>query len=238
MTRVSRRGVLLNGLIAVLAILLAVSLVRDFTQSRPLPPSPPPGARPQAGTPAEGELRPGSSPEENLSGYNVIVAKYLFNQSRSEGTAATVAPAVPLPPRPLLMGVVVDGGLSRAYLEDPSTKRVFGYQVGDSVAGGRLQQIKGDKVIITRSDGAMEVMLHDPSKPRPEPPPAAAAAGARPRAASQPAAVPGATPQAATPQAATRSPQPENIPIPGRPPIAPRMIRRLPPESPQDGSTR
>ena len=71
---------------------------------------------------------------------------------------------MPLPPKPILLGVVVDGPASRAYLEDPSTKRVFGYQVGDSVAGGKLEKIADDRIQISRADGVMDVLLRDPTQ--------------------------------------------------------------------------
>src|SRR4029450_9465459 len=71
--------------------------------------------------------------------------------------------------KPLLHGVVMDGQRSRAYLEDPNVKRIYGYAVGDAVAGGRVQSINGDRVIIARPDGRMEVLLQDPDKPKPEP---------------------------------------------------------------------
>lgn len=167
-----------NLVLAGVAVLFAVSLVRDLTHSRSLPPPPAPRRAP-AGLPAQDA---GESPiaGERLGTYNVIVAKHLFNPSRAEGGPAPAAPAAPLPPKPLLLGLVVDGPKSRAYLEDPTTKRVFGYQIGDSVAGGRLDQIAGDKVVITRSDGAMEILLRDPSKPRPAAPAAQAPAPSSP----------------------------------------------------------
>lgn len=167
-----------NLVLAGVAVLFAVSLVRDLTHSRSLPPPPAPRRAP-AGLPAQDA---GESPiaGERLGTYNVIVAKHLFNPSRAEGGPAPAAPAAPLPPKPLLLGLVVDGPKSRAYLEDPTTKRVFGYQIGDSVAGGRLEQIAGDKVVITRPDGAMEILLRDPSKPRPVTPAAQAPAPSSP----------------------------------------------------------
>jgi len=240
--------VILNGVIAAVAVVLAVSLIRDLTHSRPIPASGGARARGPAG-PADAAASAPTLPAESLSGYNVVVAKYLFNQNRSEGAPAQAAPAVPLPPKPLLMGVVVDGGRSRAYLEDPSTKRVFSYQIGDSVAGGKLEEIKGDKVTIARSDGTMAVMLHDPSKPKP-----VEAAGGAPSAPGRGAATQGGAPTPpvarqggapgsgstlpASPQSALRNlQQPESsVPVPGRPPIAPRMLRRLPPEAPPQGA--
>ena len=179
---------------------LAIWLVRDLAATRPLPS---PVARKAASVPGTEDAAPENATQDRLTAYNVIVAKYLFSPSRTEGAPEVAKPVVPLPPKPILLGVVVDGPASRAYLEDPSTKRVFGYQVGDSVAGGKLEKITDDKIQISRSDGVMDVMLRDPSKPRPPapgaPPPA--------RVESPPAAPPG---------------------VPGRPPIPPRSLRRVP----------
>lgn len=197
----------LNLLLAGLAALFVVLLVRDLGAARHLPPAPAPRrAQPAAATAAE-TTTPGAP--ENLSGYNVIVAKYLFNASRSEGAATAATPAVPLPPKPLLLGVVVDGPQSRAYLEDPTTKRVFGYQLGDTIAGGRLEQIAEDRVVISRPDGRMDVLLRDPSRPKTAPTPPAAPAQA------------GAPPQQAA-----------GAPGPARP-IPPRVLRRAAPEQQQ-----
>ncbi len=215
--RVSKRLLLVNVILAAVAVFFVVSLVRDLTRSRPLPPPPAP-RRAQAAAPVEEQAQSAIAGEQ-LAGYNVIVAKHLFNPSRSEGGATAAAvPAAPPPPKPMLLGVVVDGPKSRAYLEDATTKRVFGYQIGDTVAGGRLDQITDDKVVIVRPDGAMEVMLRDPSKPKPAAAPPAGAPG-------QPAGQQPAAPGAQTPPAG------------GRPPVTPRAIRRLPaeqqPQSPQ-----
>ena len=140
------------------------------------------------------------------------MAKYLFSPSRTEGAPEVAKPVVPLPPKPILLGVVVDGPASRAYLEDPSTKRVFGYQVGDSVAGGKLQKIADDRIQISRTDGMMDVLLRDPTKPRPPTPVQAAPPGA-----------PGAPPPARVDSPPVAPPG-----VPGRPPIPPRSLRRVP----------
>ncbi|HEU4437978.1 MAG TPA: hypothetical protein VFT36_01935, partial [Methylomirabilota bacterium] len=133
---------------------------------------------------------PGPSPA-----YQIIVSKNLFNPGRSEGPAGSVTAG----PKPLLYGVVMDGPRSRAYLEDPSTKRTYGYTVGDALAGGRVQSINGDRVIITRPDGRLEVLLQDPDKPRPEPPTPAGAQ--QPMMAPPPAAAPSDAPAPAAPGA-------------------------------------
>jgi len=143
------------------ACLLAAGLVRELLAAHPLPPPPAPrAARPLAtgGVPATSAAPP------SAAGYGVIVAKNLFSPSRTEAPAAPVAAAGP---KPVLHGVVMDGPKSRAYLEDPLLKRVFGYLVGDTVGGGRIESIAVDRVVIARADGLLEVLLRDPSKPRP-----------------------------------------------------------------------
>ena len=127
---------------------LAIWLVRDLAATRPLPS---PVARKAASVAGTEDAAPENAAPDRLTAYNVIVAKYLFSPSRTEGAPEVAKPpVVPLPPKPILLGVVVDGPASRAYLEDPSTKRVFGYQVGDSVAGGKLEKIAEDRIQISR----------------------------------------------------------------------------------------
>jgi hypothetical protein len=220
---VSRWLLLVNALLAGVAVFFAVSLVRDLTHSRPLPAPPPP--RRAAGSAAAEAPTESPVAAEKLANYNVIVAKHLFNPTRTEGGSGPTgppAPAAPPPPKPLLLGVVVDGQRSRAYLEDPATKRVFGYQIGDTVAGGRLEKISDDKVVIVRTDGPVDVMLRDPSKPK------AVAGPATPTVRGGPPAPPGAAPQ--PPGASMQNPPA----APGRAPVPPRAIRRVPIEGNQE----
>src|SRR5215467_10987871 len=203
--RLSKRFVLLNVVLAAVAVFLGVLLVRDYMHKIPLP-APPASRRAQPASPDE--LAAPTAADEKLTTYNVIVAKHLFNPSRSEGGPPPAAPAPPPPPKPTLLGVVVDGQTSRAYLEDAVTKRVLGYRIGDSISGGRLDKITDDKVVIVRPDGAVDVLLRDPSKPKPPTPPA------------------GAPGQPAPPQAA----QPGLTTPPAQPPVTPRAVRRLPAE--------
>ena len=205
----SKKILALHVVLAGVAVFLAIWLVRDLAATRPLPS---PVARKAAGVAETEDTAPENAAQDRLTAYNVIVAKYLFSPSRTEGAPEVAKPVVPLPPKPFLLGVVVDGPSSRAYLEDPSTKRVFGYQVGDSVAGGKLEKITDDKIQISRSDGVMDVMLRDPSKPRPPAPVQAAPPGA-----------PGAPPPARV-----ESPPAAPPGVPGRPPIPPRSLRRVP----------
>jgi hypothetical protein len=209
----SKKMLALNVVLAGVAVFLAIWLVRDLAATRPLPS---PVARKAAGVAGTEDTAPENAVQDRLTAYNVIVAKYLFNPSRTEGAPEVAKPVVPLPPKPILLGVVVDGPSSRAYLEDPATKRVFGYQVGDSVAGGKLEKITDDRIQISRSDGVLDVMLRDPTKPRPPAPVQPAPPGA-----------PGAQPPARVDSPPVAPPG-----VPGRPPIPPRSLRRVPLEQP------
>jgi hypothetical protein len=157
-----RRLLLLNVLLGAVACLLAVALVGELATPHPLPPAPS-GRRAQEAAPGPPQDRTSPDPVAR-NGYAVIATKNLFNPSRSE---APTGSAVATGPKPLLHGVVVDGPKSRAYLEDPVVKRTFGYTVGDTIGGGRLQSISPDRVVISRPDGLVEVLLQDPAKPKP-----------------------------------------------------------------------
>jgi hypothetical protein len=150
-----------NVVLGLVGCLLLAGLGRELLAARALPPPPVPRpARPMAPTPAAATAVP------SAAAYGVIAAKNLFSPSRSE---APVGQAVAAGPKPLLHGVVMDGPKSRAYLEDPVLKRTYGYVVGDSIGGGRVDSIAADRVVILRGDGLVEVLLHDPSKPKPAP---------------------------------------------------------------------
>ena len=155
----SRRLLALNVLVGLLGCFFAAGLVRELlTPLRFPPPSAPRAAQP-------GRVSaPAPAPPVAAASYTVVASKNLFSPSRAE---APTGPAVAAGPKPLLHGVVMNGSKSRAYLEDPVAKRTFGYSVGDTVAGGRVQSISGDRVIIARPDGLLEVLLQDPAKPRP-----------------------------------------------------------------------
>ncbi|HEX7215567.1 MAG TPA: hypothetical protein VF578_15260 [Methylomirabilota bacterium] len=163
----NRRLLLLNAVLVLVSGLFVAALVRELLTPLRLPP---PGApRPTPPAAASGPDAP-TAPPVGSGAYLVIVSRNLFSPTRAEGLAASVG--APSAPKPLLHGVVMDGPRSRAYLEDPNAKRIYGYAVGDAVAGGRVQSINGDRVIIARPDGRMEVLLQDPDKPKPEPTPA------------------------------------------------------------------
>jgi hypothetical protein len=191
---------MLNIALALVGCLLAAALTRELVAAHPLPSPPLPRATRAVATAPP----PSASAPPSTAGYGVIATKNLFSASRSEAAAGPVAAAGP---KPVLHGVVLDGPKSRAYLEDPLVKRTFGYAVGDTLGGGRVESIAADRVVIGRGDGSVEVLLRDPSKPRPTPP-APGPAGAPPAGAapSGTATTPSATPPINEPAPAPRGP--------------------------------
>lgn len=193
-----------NLALGLVGCLLVVALGRELLTAYPLPPPPVPGAgRPAPDAPATATAPPSAAL------YGVIATKNLFSPSRAEAPAG---PVVAAGPRPVLHGVVMDGPKSRAYLEDPLARRTFGYGVGDTVGGGRVESIATDRVVIGRGNGRVEVLLHDPSKPRPAP---TATAPAPPTAATPTAPASSGAAQSrpsvaapAGPSAAARPPEP------------------------------
>jgi hypothetical protein len=156
-----QRLLVLNVVLGLVSLAFAVGIVRTLVVRHPLPSAVAPRtvAAPQAqAPPIAAAANPG------VDAYGVIPAQNLFNPARSE--TATVAVAVV---KPILHGVVIQGGTSRAFLEDPTAKRVSGYSVGDAIGGGKIQKIADDRVLIARPEGMVEVLLQDPSKPRPAP---------------------------------------------------------------------
>src|SRR5262249_5427084 len=155
------------------SLALAVGIVRALLVKHPIP-RPPTVRTVMPVPPPTAALAP-----QNPAEYAIITDQNLFNPARSE--KATIAVAVV---KPILHGIVIEGTKSRAFLEDPTCRRGGAYAGGDAVSGGPRQKIADDRVVLPRPEGLVEVMLQDPSKPKPAP---VAAAGppvtAAPRAA-------------------------------------------------------
>src|SRR6266446_2270621 len=162
-----RRLLAVNVVLAGVSLLCVGLIVKQLIGSRPAAPSRSraPAATPAAPPPAAESLR------QPAQAYSVIATRNLFSPTRSEMPGAGMAggPAINIV-KPNLHGVVLRDGAPIAYLEDPLTKRIAGYRIGDPIAGGTVQTISADAVVISRPDGMVDVRLRDPSKPRPAPP--------------------------------------------------------------------
>jgi hypothetical protein len=220
----SRGLIALNAAFALIALAAIGYVVRELrvpapaldVARRPIPEAAP--AVPAA--PAAAETPPGT--------YGVVAARNLFSPTRTEAPPAPVA-AGQTTAKPSLYGILVTDTLHVAYLEDPITKRVAGYRVGDSVAGGKLTQIAADFVVLNRPDGDVNVRLRDPFKPRSAP---AAVPG---QGGSPVPAAPGAPPRAVVPS----TPGAQGIPavpgVPGAPGVSPTQPTQPIPQPPTPG---
>jgi hypothetical protein len=218
----SKRLILFNVLFLGVAAVAGTYIVRELSA----PPARPQPARPrpaQAPAPAMVET---PSPRPAPGSYAVVATRNLFSPTRSETPPAATAQAgrpTPPPAKPSLHGVVLRDGTPVAYLEDPSTKRVAGYRLGDSIGGGTVQAIHADRVVLSRPEGNLDVRLRDPSKPRP----------AAPSPTKQPQPVPPGVPGQALPPGTPPTIQPGYPTAPGMPvprrPLPPSVLRRVPP---------
>jgi hypothetical protein len=227
-----RRFMLLNAALAVVALLSIGYMVNELRTPAPVVARrPPPATAPAATTPPPAPEPPSS--------FSVVATRNLFSPTRTEApvTPPTQTAAGPPMPKPNLYGIILRDGAPVAYLEDPASKRVGGYRVGDAVAGGTVKRIGADHVVLNRPEGDVSVRLRDPSKPRPAvpvagptPPPVAGA----PTGPVVPGA-PGVPPTVASPQVPqpgqgiTRPPLPS--PVLPRRPLPPNLLRRLPPSA-------
>src|SRR5499426_477493 len=214
------RKLLAVNLALLIACALFVALM--IRTSRTGWPAPEPArARPPATAAAPVPPPPDAAPA--AQSYGIIAARNLFSPTRTEAPPTPVAQAATLP-KPNLFGVIVRDSGSIAYLEDPVTKRVAGYRQGDAIAGGTVQTIASDRIVLARPDGNVDVRLHDPSRPKPAPAPTPPAAGVpgRPTPGVPPGAPAGAVPTVPP------APQAEGQ-VGARRPLPPNLLRRLPP---------
>jgi hypothetical protein len=226
-----RRLLIANALLALVGIGAGAYIVSEVRTPPPATPLRPRAAVEPASPPAP-PVTPVGAPAGT---YGVIAARNLFSPNRSEAAAAaTPARTGLMLPKPTLHGVVMREGTQIAYLEDPSTKRVAGYRVGDSVAGGTLKTITSDHVVLMRPEGAVDVRLRDPGKPRPAAPVTATPQQPIPGTPQLPGAMqPPPQPGIVTPGVpGVESPPsvpPAQVPIPPRRMLPPNVLRRVPP---------
>src|SRR5882762_351154 len=175
----SRRLRAINVLLGAISLVSVGFIVKHLVTSHPVSAA---RSRPAAGAAAPAPTT--EEPRLPAQAYNAVATRNLFNPTRTE-TAVAAAPGgqVANIVKPNLHGVVLRDGSPVAYLEDPLTKRIAGYRIGDPIAGGTVQTISADAVVIARPDGMVDVRLRDPSKPRPQPtaaPPQPGAPGQQP----------------------------------------------------------
>jgi len=170
----SRRLPLLTVLFVAIALAFAGLIARELTTAPPPAPAsrPQPAASVAAATPAATPAAAaGSSAAQN---YSAVTSRNLFSPTRSDAPPVPVTPPTPpapVLPKPNLFGVILIEGTPVAYLEDPVSKRVARYRVGDSVAGGTVKSIESDTVMLLRPEGQVMVRLHDPTRAKPGLPP-------------------------------------------------------------------
>ena len=159
-----RRLPLVIALLVALALGFAGLIARELTTVPHAPVTRPQPAASVGTTPAAAPTAP-----SNTANYTVVASRNLFSPTRSEAPPAPPTPPPPPPvlPKPNLFGVILIEGTPVAYLEDPVSKRVARYRVGDSVAGGTVKAINSDTVMLLRPEGQITVRLHDPARPRP-----------------------------------------------------------------------
>lgn len=157
-----RRLLVLNALLLAIALAFAASIARHLVAS---PEAPAPSRSPGAAAARIGATTVAARREPTIA-YEDIARRSLFSPTRTEvaqGSSTAMSASLP---RPYLYGVVLTRDLRIAYFEDPATKRLAGYRIGDALVGGILQRIDPDRVVIARPDGPMDVRLRDPGKPR------------------------------------------------------------------------
>ena len=217
-----RRLVLVNVALIAVGVVSAGYIVRELRAPAAA------RARRPAPAPSGATTPPPPAAETQSGGYGVVASRNLFSPTRTEAPVAPSTAAQQLP-KPHLYGIILRDGAPVAYLEDPTTKRVAGYRLGDSVAGGTVKQIGADHVVLNRPEGDVNVRLRDPSKPRPVAPPTASPQpGAPPGAITAPPGVP--PPVVSQPAPSVTPPQQPPQVLPRRP-LPPNLLRRLPPSA-------
>ena len=153
--------ILANIALGIASLVFALGI---FAAVRHIPPVP----APRDGKPVYGSAMSVShgSKGDEAAAYPEIAEGNLFDPRRMGGAPRAVESTKPWTGL-VLQGVVVEEGRGRAFLEEPVPKRVAAFSVGDPVPGGIIEKISDDRVVIAGPGGLREVLLRDPSKPRP-----------------------------------------------------------------------
>ena len=143
----TRRLIVFNTILGILCLALGLGTGRALLLRRPLPE--PTGWRASSASSPSALSGPGQT---SGAEHGAIIAKNVFNPSRSEAGGVT-----PVAARPYLHGVVVDGTRSRAFLEEPLARRVRGYSVGG--AGRRstftISAVKPSRTALAPTGGGL-----------------------------------------------------------------------------------
>lgn len=221
----SRQLLAISVVFAVVSVLCVAYIVRQLLLPMPMPiPAPPTRTATPGVLATTAEL---SRPTPGA--WSVVVARNVFSPMRTEAAGpATPGVASSLALKPNLYGVVLREDGPIAYLEDPLTKRVGGYRIGDAIAGGIVKSIGADNVVIARPDGRMDVQLHDVTRVRTAQPGLPLGQPATPIPGGMlPGTVPGSMPNPAFP---TPTQPNASVPTPGAVPgrRPPPLLRRAP----------
>ena len=122
-----RRLVLVNVALIAVGVVSAGYIVRELRAPAAA------RARRPAPAPSGATTPPPPAAETPSGGYGVVASRNLFSPTRTEAPVAPSTAAQQLP-KPHLYGIILRDGAPVAYLEDPTTKRVAGYRLGDSIA--------------------------------------------------------------------------------------------------------
>src|SRR5256885_11300825 len=157
----SKRLLVLNVLLVGVGLFCLAFIVQQLVWTPP-----PPTARPRPATPSNSPIVGAPEPPRlPSSAYNVIAGRSVFSPTRSEAPAAGASGAPLVGSKPNLQDVVLRDSNPIAYLEDPLTKRVSGYRIGDTIAGGKLEAIAADHGAVSRTDGNNDLGGKHPAKP-------------------------------------------------------------------------
>jgi hypothetical protein len=75
--------------------------------------------------------------------------------------AVTEAAPARVPAISLLYGVIYGAGGWVAYIEDPTTRAIAPYRVGDSIGGQTIEKIEDERVVLKGPEGPVEIKLSD-----------------------------------------------------------------------------